>query len=330
MRRTASRSSSSASTPCSRMALPRRAIGVALRVGMIEVEHAALADHRIVVEVLLQPLPQLHRPFVERLVAGQQIVRADDGGVAARIAGADVALLQHRDVGDAVLLREIIGGREPVPAAADDDDVVLGFRLGLAPGRRPARVPAKTLLSAAKKRNTSLQSGVLSLCKRSRPRYADATIVWQVTHECKTLNNPRSLAELEARFAPRPRAADVAAREGLAGAARAPGLRAGARRRDRRRRDGGAGRRLRAQMPCGAIAESVRPRAERLRGAVGNTTPAWRRCARRRSLTGPAFGFSSLTFRAWFEAQFGAAAWRRLSIASRACNGWTICAGTGA
>ena len=125
-----------------RVAAPRE--GVALRVGVIEVEHAALAHHRVVVEVLLQPLPQLHRPFVERLVAGQQVVRADDGGVAARIAGADVALLQHRHVGDAVLVREVIGGREPVPAAADDDDVVLGLRLGLAPGRRPAGVAAKS------------------------------------------------------------------------------------------------------------------------------------------------------------------------------------------
>ena len=29
-------------------------------------------------------------------------------------------------------------------------------------------------------------------------------------------------------------------------------------------------------------------------------------------LTGPAFGFSNLTFRAWFEAQFGAAAWQKV------------------
>ena len=29
-------------------------------------------------------------------------------------------------------------------------------------------------------------------------------------------------------------------------------------------------------------------------------------------LSGPSFGFSSLTFRAWFEAQFGAAAWRQV------------------
>ena len=46
--------------------------GVALRVGVIEIEHAALADHGVVIEVLLQPLPQLHRPFVERDVAGSR------------------------------------------------------------------------------------------------------------------------------------------------------------------------------------------------------------------------------------------------------------------
>jgi cation diffusion facilitator CzcD-associated flavoprotein CzcO len=35
-------------------------------------------------------------------------------------------------------------------------------------------------------------------------------------------------------------------------------------------------------------------------------------------LTGPAFAFSSLTFRAWFEAQFGAAAWEKLYRIPRA------------
>ena len=47
-------------------------------------------------------------------------------------------------------------------------------------------------------------------------------------------------------------------------------------------------------------------------------------------LTGPAFQFASLTFRAWFEAQFGARGMAASCIASRGCNGWTICAGTGA
>ena len=40
--------------------------GVALSVGVIEVEDAALAHHGVVVQLLLQPLPQLHATFVER------------------------------------------------------------------------------------------------------------------------------------------------------------------------------------------------------------------------------------------------------------------------
>jgi hypothetical protein len=85
-------------------------IGVALGIGMVEVDDAALAHHGIVVDVLLQTLPQLHRPFVERDVAGQQIVRADDRGVAPDVAAAEPTLLQHCNVGDAVLLGQIVGG----------------------------------------------------------------------------------------------------------------------------------------------------------------------------------------------------------------------------
>ena len=118
------------------IAAPR--IGVALRVGVEDVEHAALADHGVVVEVLLEPLPELHRPFVEREVAGKQVVGADDGGVAPDIAGAEIRLLDHRDIGDAVLLGEIIGGGETVTAAADDHHVVGRLGLGLAPERLPA------------------------------------------------------------------------------------------------------------------------------------------------------------------------------------------------
>ena len=45
-----------------------------------------------------------------------EIVGADDRGVAAGVAAAEPALLEHRDIGDAVLLREVVGGREPVAA----------------------------------------------------------------------------------------------------------------------------------------------------------------------------------------------------------------------
>ena len=53
------------------------------------------------------------------------------------VAAADPALLDHRDVGDAVLLGEVIGGREPVAAAADDDDVVAVLRAVVAPRPLP-------------------------------------------------------------------------------------------------------------------------------------------------------------------------------------------------
>src|SRR3546814_888724 len=74
--------------------------------------------------VLRQPLPQLHRVLVEVGVGGQQVVGAHDGGVASDVAAAEPALLQHGDVGDAVVLGEVVGGGEPMPAAADDDCVV--------------------------------------------------------------------------------------------------------------------------------------------------------------------------------------------------------------
>ncbi len=119
--------------------------GVALGVGMAQVDDAALAHHDVVVEVLLQALPELHRPLVERLVARQQVIRADDRGVAARIARADPAPLHHGDVRDAVVLREVIGRGEPVPAAADDHDVVARLRSGIAPQRSPATMAGKRL-----------------------------------------------------------------------------------------------------------------------------------------------------------------------------------------
>ena len=108
------------------VAAPR--IGVALGVGMVEVDDAALADHRVVVEVLLHALPQLHRQLVEAGIAGKHVVGADDGGVAAGIAGADPALFQHRDIADAVFAGEEIGGGQAMAAAADDHHVVAILR----------------------------------------------------------------------------------------------------------------------------------------------------------------------------------------------------------
>ncbi len=112
------------------VAAPR--IGIALSVRVTEIEDAALRDHRVVVDVLLEPLPELHARLVERDVAGKQIVRAHDRRVAADVAGADPALLDDGDVAQAVALGEIVGGRKAVPAATDDDDVIAWLRGGAA------------------------------------------------------------------------------------------------------------------------------------------------------------------------------------------------------
>ena len=120
-------------------------VGVALGVRMIDVVDAALADHRVVVEILLQPFPQLKREFVEGLVAVEEIVGPDDGGVAADIAAADPALFQNRDRGFAELAGQVIGCCKPVPAAADNDEIIGWLGRRVAPCRSPSTIARKAL-----------------------------------------------------------------------------------------------------------------------------------------------------------------------------------------
>ena len=130
----------------------RQAIGVDVAFSHLNVmrvvrqhEHAARRIHDVVVELLGQALPQLHRVLVERGRFLPEVVRADDRGVAPGIAAAEPALLQHRDIAEAVLLGEVIGGREAVPARADDDRVIGRLRLRVAPLLRPAGIVLERL-----------------------------------------------------------------------------------------------------------------------------------------------------------------------------------------
>ncbi len=115
-------------------------IGIALAIGMEQIDDTALGHHGIVVEILFQPFPELHRELVERLVAGQKIIGTDDRRVAADIARADIALFQHGDIGNAEFLGEIIGRCQAMPAAADDDHVIMWFRLRRTPHRLPMAI----------------------------------------------------------------------------------------------------------------------------------------------------------------------------------------------
>ena len=131
---------------------PGQAIGVHVTFSHLNVmhivrqhEHAARRVHHVVVQLLRQALPQLQRVLVERREFLPEVIGADDRGVAPGIAAAEPALLQDRDIGDAVLLGEVIGGREPVPARADDDGVIRSLRLGVAPLLRPAGIVLERL-----------------------------------------------------------------------------------------------------------------------------------------------------------------------------------------
>ena len=112
---------------------------------MREHQHAALGEHHIVVQLLGESLPEIDRVVVERRRLVEEIVRTDDGGVAAGIAAADPALFDDRDIGDAVNGRKVIGRRQPMSAAADDDDVVFLLRLRRAPLALPTLMTVRSL-----------------------------------------------------------------------------------------------------------------------------------------------------------------------------------------
>ena len=98
-------------------------------VGVGEREVPVLGEHEVEVELGRELLVELDALLVERGALGRAVVGADDRRVAAGATRADVALLEDRDVRDPVARGEVVRGREPVGAAADDDDVVAPLQL---------------------------------------------------------------------------------------------------------------------------------------------------------------------------------------------------------
>mgnify|MGYP003694255845 CR=1 FL=1 len=64
-----------------------------------QVEHAALAEHHVAGSSSADSASQsLQRMLVDRRALVPEVVRADDRGVAAGVAAAEPAALEHRDV----------------------------------------------------------------------------------------------------------------------------------------------------------------------------------------------------------------------------------------
>ena len=94
-----------------------------IRVG--EGELPPLGVHDVEIEFVGQLLVQLHRRAVKGHPFRRQVVGADNCGIARGVAAPQVGFLQHRDIGDAVVFGQVIGGGHTVPAAANDHNVIV-------------------------------------------------------------------------------------------------------------------------------------------------------------------------------------------------------------
>ena len=96
--------------------------------------------HNIVIEIRLQPFPKLQGMRIEFRVSGQKVIGPNNGCVAPNIATANVAFLQHSNALEPIFLCQIVGGRQAMPAASDDYNVIGLRRLRIAPMGPPAMV----------------------------------------------------------------------------------------------------------------------------------------------------------------------------------------------
>src|SRR6267378_7822173 len=136
-------------------------------------QHAALAEHHVEAKLARQAFVQAQREIVKTRTLGVEVVRAHHRGVAPGIAAAEPAPFNHRHLRDAVLPGQVIGGREAVAAASDDDHIVFGFRAGAAPELWPVLVIEQCI---TRKGESGKPHGVTAPYDRSLP--TSATLRW--------------------------------------------------------------------------------------------------------------------------------------------------------
>ena len=110
-----------------------------------QINHAALTEHNIEVQLLAQVLPQPEGELIKQRALVEQIIGTHHRGIARGIAASEPATLYHGDVTVAVLLSKIIGSGQAVPTAANDHDVVGTPWRCPSPSPRPEPMPAESI-----------------------------------------------------------------------------------------------------------------------------------------------------------------------------------------
>ena len=91
-------------------------------------EVAALAEQHVPTKLVRKVFIKLDGSLVERNAFRRAVIRADDRGIAAAVAAAQIALFEKRYPAYAVLRTEVVGRRKPVHSGSDNHHIVAGLQ----------------------------------------------------------------------------------------------------------------------------------------------------------------------------------------------------------
>ena len=119
-----------------------------------QINHTTLRHHRIIIQLLLHAFPQVQRMRIKLRIARQKIIGAHNCGIATDIATAQIALFEHSNIGHAMLFGEVKRGRQPMTTTTNNDDIILIFRIRIAPLRGPALLAKQPFFQNPKARES--------------------------------------------------------------------------------------------------------------------------------------------------------------------------------
>ena len=113
--------------------------------GLNNLHLPTLADHQVEIEALAEVFPQAQVLVLKTDAGLAQVIRADDGGVAAGVAAAQPATLKNGHPPQSLIAHQVPGSGQAMTATTDHHCVVTGCWLSQTPGTRPAAMTEKSL-----------------------------------------------------------------------------------------------------------------------------------------------------------------------------------------